>query len=80
MENINISEFKAICLRLLEQIRQTGEPIQVLKNGEPIVVVYPAPIRSERSRSFGALRGTLVGPEEDLISPLKDIVWEATES
>ena len=28
MVQVNVSEFKAVCLRLLEQVRQTGEPIE----------------------------------------------------
>jgi prevent-host-death family protein len=78
MEQINVSEFKAICLRLLEKVRQTGEPIEILKNGEPLAVVYPAPIRS-RKGAFGALKSTLRGPAGDLVSPLDGIEWEALQ-
>lgn len=76
MERINISEFKAICLRLLERVRQTGQPIEVLKNGKPIVVVYPAPPKS-RKQSFGALKQTLKAEAGDLVSPLGYVDWEA---
>ena len=76
MEKINVSEFKAICLRLLERVKTTGEPIEILKNGKPLAVVYPA--GSKRSkRSFGALRGTLSGRVGDLISPIAENDWEA---
>lgn len=34
MKQVDISEFKAACLRLLEDVRLTGEPIDFLKNGE----------------------------------------------
>ena len=33
MKQISVSEFKAVCLGLLEKVRQTGEPIEILKNG-----------------------------------------------
>jgi prevent-host-death family protein len=75
MERINVSEFKAVCLRVLEEVRQTGEPIEILKNGEPLAVVYPPPARS-RKGSRGALKHTLRGPVGDLVSPLDDIDWE----
>ena len=75
MEKINVSEFKAVCLRLLEQIRQTGEPLQILKNGEPLAVVYPAKPK-KRKGSFGALKDSLTGSLGDIMSPL-DVDWEA---
>ena len=74
MERINVSEFKAVCLRLLEQVRQTGEPIEILKNGEPLAIVYPAPARDRKS-SFGAMKHTLKKPAGDLITPV-DVDWE----
>lgn len=75
MEKINVSEFKAVCLALLERIRRTGKPVQILKNGKPLAVVYPPPL--EKQRSFGALRSTLTGPVGDLVSPASDVEWDA---
>ena len=68
MRQINVSEFKVGCLRLLEQVRQTGEPIEILKNGEPLAIVHPAPSK-DRKKAFGAMKGTLRGPVGDLITP-----------
>jgi len=75
MEQVNVSEFKAVCLRLLEQVRQTGEPIEILKNGELLAVVHPPPVKS-RKAAFGALKYTLKGPVGDLITPLDESDWE----
>ena len=74
MNRIAISEFKAICLRLLTQIKRTGEPVTVTRNGEPLVVVYPAPDASERP-SFGSMKssGEILG---DITVPLEDQEWE----
>lgn len=76
MERINVSEFKAVCLRLLEQVRQTGEPLEILKNGVTLAVVYPPP-RMSRKSAYGALKGTLKGPVGDLVSPVATEDWEA---
>lgn len=78
MEQINVSEFKATCLRLLEKVRQTGEPIEILKNGEPLAIVHPALPRS-RKGAFGALKSTLRGPAGELVEPLDGIEWEALQ-
>ena len=75
MEQINVSEFKAVCLRLLERVRQTGEPIEILKNGEPLAIVYPPPSKGRKS-AFGALHSTLPRPAGDLIEPVAQGDWE----
>ena len=51
---MNVSEFKAVCLRVLERVRQTGQPLEILKNGQPLAVVYP-PSTPGRRAAFGAL-------------------------
>ena len=79
MEQINVSECKAVCLRLLERIRQTGEPIEILKNGEPLAILPPAPVRS-RKGGFGAMRSTLRGPVSNLIQPDDGVEWDALRS
>lgn len=75
MDQVNISEFKATCLRLLEQVRQTGQPLEILKNGEPLAIVHAAPPRP-RKEAYGAMRNTLRGEVGDLISPLDESDWE----
>lgn len=76
MEQMSVSEFKVVCLRVLERVRQTGEPLEILKNGQPLAVVYPPPVPARRG-AFGALRGTLRGDVGDLITPVGDAGWEA---
>jgi len=36
------SDFKARCLKLLDQVEATGEEILVLKHGRPVARVVPA--------------------------------------
>jgi len=60
MKQVDVFEFKAACLRLLDEARQTGRPIEILKNGKPLAVVQPALV-ANRDASFGALRSTLTG-------------------
>ena len=79
MEQIDVFEFKAVYLRVLERIRQTGEPIEILENGEPLAIVHPAPVRS-RKGAYGAMRSTLRGPVGDLIQPVDGVEWDALRS
>jgi prevent-host-death family protein len=74
---IAVSEFKATCLKLLEQVRRTGSPVLVTKRGEPIaMVVPPPPPRAHPSwLGLGAATGRIVG---DIVSPVvAEGEWEA---
>lgn len=50
---ISASDFKARCLRLLDQVSRTGEELVILKRGRPVARVVPA--RDEKP--WLALRG-----------------------
>ena len=67
------SEFKATCLKLMDEVAETGEEIVITKNGKPVSRLVPY---RERPKSlFGLDRGRMkiVG---DIISPI-DVEWEA---
>ena len=67
------SEFKARCLKLMDEVAETGEEIVITKNGSPVSRLVPY---RERPKSlFGLDRGRMkiVG---DIISPI-DVEWEA---
>lgn len=71
MESIAISEFKAKCLAVLEEVRRSGEPILVTRRGQPIAEIVPPSRPAARTRQPGAAAGTfrIVG---DIIAPASD--------
>lgn len=70
MIEVSISEFKAKCLALLEQVRTTREPIRVTRHGKPVAEVIPATPAVDRSKWIGSLKDTkIIG---DIISPAND--------
>jgi prevent-host-death family protein len=68
MIDVPISEFKAKCLALLEQVRTTREPIRITRHGKPVAEVVPPTPTVDRSKWIGSLKGTveILG---DIISP-----------
>jgi prevent-host-death family protein len=42
MRDISISEFKAKCLGLIEEVQKTRQPLRVTRHGRPMVEVIPA--------------------------------------
>ena len=55
MKPIAITEFRAQCVRLLEEVHRTGDPIAVTKRGKTIAVVSP-PSRASVDWTPGAFR------------------------
>ncbi len=73
---IPAGEFKAKCLKLLDQVADEGEMLVITKYGKPVARLLPMPLE-KRIDPFGALRGSgvIVG---DIVSPLEN-EWEAAQ-
>jgi prevent-host-death family protein len=71
MTDIPITEFKAKCLALIEQVHKTGAPLRIIRNGRPVAEVIPA--GPDLKREF---LGDMIGTAEivgDIISPVIDL-------
>ena len=76
MIEVSISEFKAKCLALLEQVRKTHEPIRVTRHGKPVAEIIPPTPTVDRSKWIGSLKDSMI--LGDIISPATDKdEWEA---
>ena len=72
MEEVAISEFKAKCLALLEQVRKTKKPIRITRYGKPVAEVVPAAPAARKRSWLGSMAGTaeILG---DIVSPVIDL-------
>ena len=70
---IKVSEFKAKCLALLDEVERTGAPLVITKKGKPIADVVPH--KAKKRSLLGIYKGRMeiLG---DIISPI-DVEWEA---
>jgi prevent-host-death family protein len=70
MKEIAISEFKAKCLAILDQVQKTKHPVRITRRGKPIAEVVP-PIPESRKDIFGFMKGSveILG---DIVSPAND--------
>jgi prevent-host-death family protein len=68
MKEIAISEFKAKCLGILEEVRKTRRPIRVTRFGKPVAEVVPPTPEERPKRWLGSMAGTMkiVG---DIVGP-----------
>lgn len=68
MKEVAISEFKAKCLGILEEVRKTRQAIRVTRFGEPVAEVIPPSPAAKTGRKLGSMAGTakilgdIVGP------------------
>jgi prevent-host-death family protein len=68
MKEIAISEFKAKCLGILEEVRKTRKPIRITRFGKPVAEVVPPSPQKATGRRLGGMVGTgkIVG---DIVGP-----------
>ncbi|MCH8108270.1 MAG: type II toxin-antitoxin system Phd/YefM family antitoxin [Chloroflexi bacterium] len=73
MRTIKASEFKAKCLKIMDEVAATNEPVEITKRGVPVARLVPA--RQRPKTLIGALKGSII-IHGDIISPV-DVEWNA---
>ena len=71
IQEIAISEFKAKCLALLEQVRATKKPIRITRFGKPVAEVIPPTAVEDRAAWIGSMKDTMK-ITGDIVSPATD--------
>ena len=66
-------EFKARCLKLMDQVRERGEEIVITKHGRPVAKLVP--VAATLPEVFAYLKGT-VTYHGDIVEPPGE-VWDA---
>jgi antitoxin (DNA-binding transcriptional repressor) of toxin-antitoxin stability system len=76
MREVAVSEFKAKCLGMLEEVRKTRKPIRVTRFGKAIAEVVPTTPEEQPKSWLGCMVGTgeILG---DIVEPTTSIEeWE----
>lgn len=76
MKTMPAGEFKARCLKVMDQVRARREPVIITKKGVPVAKLVP--VDEARSGVFGCMAGTaeITGDIEAPVAPAK--VWKAS--
>jgi prevent-host-death family protein len=73
---ISATEFKAKCLKLMDEISKTHEPIIVTKHGRPVAKLVAVETEETAPKTgFGCMAGT-IEIQGDIISPIEE-PWSA---
>lgn len=71
--DISAALFKAECLKLMDQVEKTRQPIIITKHGRPVAQL--APVAASPRSLFGYMKHT-VKTEGDIVAPV-DVDWSA---
>jgi prevent-host-death family protein len=68
MKRVTVTQFRAQCLTLIDEVKTTRQPILVTKKGKPVVKLVPA---GKAPKFFGRLKGIIhiVGDIESPVEP-----------
>jgi prevent-host-death family protein len=69
---IPAGEFKAKCLKLLDEVAETRQTLIITKHGKPVAQLVPI---ADQESLFGSMKGSVLYMG-DIISPI-DVEWEA---
>ena len=69
---IAAGEFKAKCLKLLDEVAETRETLVITKHGKPVAQLIPAPTEGN---IVGSMKGSVLWMG-DIVSPI-DVEWDA---
>lgn len=74
MKEIAAAEFKARCLRLMDEVKTSRQPLLIRKKGRPVAMLVPA---DEPQDVFGCLAGSLE-ISGDVVTPVAPAAsWNA---
>jgi len=76
IKHIPAANFKAECLRLLDEVASTRQPIIVTKRGKPVAKLVP--IEEGAIDIFGRMAGTITICG-DTVGPIEDAGWTGDE-
>ncbi len=72
---VSATEFKARCLKLMDEVQKTHEPVVITKHGKPVAKLVPME-PDESLFGFGCMAGTLE-ITGDIMTPAADEDWYA---
>jgi prevent-host-death family protein len=72
MQEIGISEFKAKCLALIEEVHKTKKPLRITRHGKAVAEVVPPSPAHKRRAFLGSGADTFDILDNDIVGPIID--------
>ena len=74
---VSAAEFKAKCLRIIQEMGSDGRPVTITRRGRPVAVLSPLPIEPGASPFVGMMRGTVLAYDNPLAPAASPSDWSA---
>lgn len=74
---IAATEFKATCLRIINDMSRDGQPVTITRRGHPVAVLSPVPADDQRPSIIGAMKGSVLRYDEPFAPAVEPDEWDA---
>jgi prevent-host-death family protein len=76
-KTIGAAEFKAKCLRIIDEMNRDHEPVTITKRGKPVAVLSPVETGYRPKSIWGAMRGTVLRYDDPFAPAVDPETWDA---
>ena len=73
---VGATEFKADCLRLIDDMNRSGEPVTITRRGKPVASLVPV-ARAAPASLIGALNVAAIHYDEPFAPAVETADWDA---
>ena len=77
---VGAAEFKARCLQIMDQVRETGTEVTITKHGHPVAKLVPIATEVPRPALLGSCKDSLIIHDEDDLVPSTADEWTEWEA
>lgn len=74
---IGAAEFKAVCLRIIDEMNRDHKPVTITKRGKPVAVLSPIENERKPASIWGAMAGTVLRYDEPFAPAASPTDWNA---
>ena len=79
-EPVGAAEFKARCLQIMDQVKETGAEVTITKHGHPVAKLVPVAAQVTRPPLLGSCKGSLIILDDDDLVPSTAGEWSDWEA
>jgi len=79
-EPIDAAEFKARCLQIMDQVKETGAEVTITKHGYPVAKLVPVTAQIARPPLLGSCEDSLIILDDDDLVPSTADEWSDWEA
>ena len=76
-KTIAAAAFQAKCLRIINELREDGEPVTITNRGKPVAVLSPVRPEREGRSIIGAMKGTVLAYDDPFGPAIDPSEWDA---